>query len=401
MTIPYGKKAIKNMGRNKTRLTFLEKVALFDFNKYYTPGIRFLCHLSMWIFFTFLLQMTLFFDSGLPLDNTMAFAARSLICNTTVFYLFFYVLVPHAIFKNKLIPAILSLPFCVILWLILNHYCLVFIGKHFKVDAPYYKRGVEANLHVGFWYVVSPKNIVVGLTPIFYSLSPYFFTKILFDIIRFYSKWFQSERRSEQLKIDKLNLEKDFLKVQLNPHFLFNTLNNLYGLALRADRQTPEMVRQLAEMMRYTLYESNADNVPVLKELEYLKNYVTLEKMRYRDNKEIVLNIDDSMVDGQTIAPLLTFTFVENGFKYGLKSKDNAFLKINVSVKSDHFYFSILNDKKEKTVHRKFGGIGLANVKKRLELLYPGKHELKIEDRENTFYVEMKIILELYEQREK
>jgi LytS/YehU family sensor histidine kinase len=191
-----------------------------------------------------------------------------------------------------------------------------------------------------------------------------------------------------------LNLEKDFLKAQLNPHFLFNTLNNLYGLALRADRQTPEMVRQLAEMMRYTLYESNTDKVPVSKELEYLKNYVTLEKMRYRDNKEIVLNIDDSMVDAQTIAPLLTFTFVENGFKYGLKTKDKAFLKINVSVENNILHFSILNDKKEKTVNRQFGGIGHANVKKRLELLYPGKHELKIEDRENTFYVEMKIILE-------
>lgn len=378
----------------KEKRTFLERIALFDFEKYYTAGIRFLCHLFMWVIFTFLLQLTLFFDSGLPLDNTFAFASRSLICNMTVFYLFFYVLVPHAIFKNRLIPTILSLPFCVILWLVLNHYCMVFIGKHFKVDAPYYKRGVETSLRVGFWYVVSPKNIIVGLTPIFYSLSPYFFTKILFDIIRFYSKWFKAERRSEQLKIDKLNLEKDFLKAQLNPHFLFNTLNNLYGLALRADRQTPEMVRQLAEMMRYTLYESNTDKVPVSKELEYLKNYVTLEKMRYRDNKEIVLNIDDSMVDAQTIAPLLTFTFVENGFKYGLKTKDKAFLKINVSVENNILHFSILNDKKEKTVNRQFGGIGHANVKKRLELLYPAKHELKIEDRGNTFYVEMKIILE-------
>jgi len=248
---------------DKRKASFLENVALFDFDKYYTPGTRFLCHLSMWLIFTFLLQMTLFFDSGLPLDNTFAFAGRSLICSMTVFYLFFYVLVPRSLLKSKLIPAILSLPFCVILWMLLNHYCLVFIGTHFKVEGAYYKRGVQANLHETFWSVLSPKNIIVGLTPIFYSLSPYFFTKILLDIIRFYSKWFKSERKAELLKIEKLNLEKDYLKAQLNPHFLFNTLNNLYGLALRADRQTPEMISQLAEMMRYTLYESNAEKVPL------------------------------------------------------------------------------------------------------------------------------------------
>lgn len=376
------------------KLTFLERVALFDLDKYYTPRIRFLCHLFMWMFFTFLLQITLFFDSELPLDNTIAFAMRSLICNMTVFYLFFYVLVPHTVFKNRVIPAMLSLPFCVILWLIINHYCLVFIGQHFKVEGAYYKRGVEANLHENFWYVVSPKNIIVGLTPIFYALSPYFFTKILFDIIRFYSKWFQAERKTIELKIEKLDLEKNFLKAQLNPHFLFNTLNNLYGLALRAHPQTPEMISQLAEMMRYSLYESNADKVPLEKELSYLKNYVMLERRRYKAGTEIIFNIDDVLLNGQTIAPLLTFTFVENGFKYGLKSKKEKFLRINISVKNDTFYFSIRNDKEEKRIANEFGGIGVSNTRKRLELIYPGKHELKIEDLGNSFYVSMMINLQ-------
>jgi two-component system, LytTR family, sensor kinase len=379
----------------KEKRTFVERIALFDFNKYYTPRIRFLCHLLMWMFFTFLLQMTLFFDSGLPLDNTMAFAARSLICNITVFYLFFYVLVPGTVLKNRVIPAILSLPFCVILWLILNHYCIVFIGKHFNVEAAYYKRSVEANLQERFWEVISPKNIIVGLTPVFYSVSPYFFTKILFDIIRFYSKWFKSERKTIELQIEKLNLERDFLKAQLNPHFLFNTLNNLYGLALRADSQTPEMISQLAEMMRYTLYESNAEKVPLEKELTYLKNYVMLEKRRYKAGTDITFNIEDSELDGQAIAPLLTFTFIENGFKYGLRSKNQRFLKTNISIENGNFYFTICNDKDEgKKIAGEVGGIGLLNIRKRLELIYPGKHELKIEDRGKSFYVSMMINLQ-------
>jgi two-component system, LytTR family, sensor kinase len=372
----------------------LEKIALFDFDKCYTPGIRFLCHFSMRLIFTFLLQMSLFFDSDLPLDNTFVFSIRSLICNITVFYLFFYILVPHTVLKNRLITAILSLPFCIILWVVLNHYCLVYIGKNFEVEEPYYKRGIEANLQESFWYVISPKNIIVQLTGVFYSISPFFFTKILFDIIRFYSKWFKSERKTEQLRIEKLNLEKDLLKAQLNPHFLFNTLNNLYGLALRADSETPEMISQLSAMLRYTLYESNGDKVPVAKELAYLKSYIMLEKRRYKADADISFNIEPSQINEDTIAPLLTFPFVENAFKYGLKSKNERFLKINISVVNNFFYFSILNDKEEKSCSKEFGGIGHLNVRKRLELLYHNKHELRIEDRGKSFYVEMMINLQ-------
>lgn len=376
------------------RRPFLERLAAFNFDRFYTPRTRFLFHFLMWLIFTFLLQITLFFDSSLPLNNTFAFAGRSLICNMTLFYLFFYVVVPHTILRNRIILAILSIPVCIIIWLILNHVCLVFIGRHFKVEAPYYKQGIEAHLHRSIASEISPMNILVGLVPIFYSISPFFFTKIVFDIIRFYSKWFKSEKKTVKLEIEKLNLEKDFLKAQLNPHFLFNTLNNLYGLSLRSDPQTPLVITQLSEMMRYTLYESNAEMVPVAKELEYLKNYVLMEKMRYKNNTDITFNIHDSQVDRQMIAPLLTFTFVENGFKYGLKSKNEGFIKINISVLNNIFYFTIENDKTEKNTQKEFGGIGHENVRKRLQLLYPEKHELEITDRGKTFYVGLVINLQ-------
>ncbi len=303
-------------------------------------------------------------------------------------------MVPNTLLKNRAIPAILSIPFCIMLWIIINHYCLVFIGKHFNVKAPYYRSGIESNLSQNFYDVLSPANILVSLIPFFYSISPFFFIKIVFDIVRFYSKWFKSERKAVQLEVEKLNLEKDFLKAQLNPHFLFNTLNNLYGLSLRGDEQTPQVITQLSEMMRYTLYESNAPKVPVDKELQYLKNYVLLEKMRYKNNTDIICEIDDSNIGSRVIAPLLTFTFVENAFKYGLKTKNEGFLKMNISIAGNVFYFSIVNDKQEKDMHKEFGGIGLLNVRKRLELLYPDKHDLKIEDRGKTFYVTLMINLQ-------
>lgn len=385
------------MERNNNNIPeqrFLERIALFDFEKYYTPGVRVLCHLSMWLLFTLLLQINLFLDSGLPLDNTIAFAARSMVCNMTVFYLFFYVVVPQTLLKGRIAEAIVAFLLCIILWIVLNHYCLVFIAKHFKVEAPYYKQGLETNLHESFWYIVSPKNLVAGLTPVFYSISPYFFTKIVFDIVRFNSMLVKSEKKRSRLEMEKLNLEKDFLIAQLNPHFLFNTLNNLYGVALRGENQAAEMILQLAGMMRYTLYESNSEKVALKKELEYLNNYVILEKNRYNTNKQIIFNIEDSEINDQLIAPLLTFTFIENAFKYGLKSTKDGLIKIDISVKEGIFCFSIVNDKNDKPGHKEFGGIGHANVRKRLALLYPSKHELTIEDRGNTFFVAMTINLQ-------
>ncbi len=373
--------------------TFLEKVATFDFDKYYTKKLRFACHCFMWLIFTFLIQVNLFFDSRLPLEITFAFACRSLICNMTVFYLFFYFILPKTILKNRIITAVLSIPFCIILWILLNHYCLIFIDQHFEMESPYYKDSIAANVNSSFAEIISPRHILVVLIPVFYSISPFFFIKIVFDILRFYSKWFKSERRSAHLEIEKLNLEKDFLRSQLNPHFLFNTLNNLYGLSLRNDQRTPEVIMQLSEMMRYTLYESDAGMVLLSKELVFLKNYVLLEKMRYKNNKDIVFNLDDSQVDIQMIAPLLTFTFIENAFKYGLKLKNEGFLKIDISIANNVFYFSIINDKEENVEEKEFGGIGTDNIRKRLELLYPDKHKLKMEDRGQSFWVEMKINL--------
>ncbi len=379
--------------RSTFKQSFPEKLATFDFDRFYTAKVRFACHFLMWLMFTLLLQINLFLDSGLPIDNTIAFAGRSLLCNMAVFYLFFYVAVPRTLLKGRVGTAIVSLPLCIVLWIILNHYCLVFIATHFIVEVPYYKEGLETNLHESFWYVISIRNIIALLTPAFYSLSPYFFTKIVFDIFRSNSKFVRSEKKRSQLEMEKLNLEKDFLTAQLNPHFLFNTLNNLYGLALRNENQAAEMILELAGMMRYTLYESNSEKVLLKKELEYLTGYVMLEKSRHKTNKQIIFNVDDSQINGQLIAPLLTFTFIENAFKYGLKSTKGGFIKIDVSLKEGAFYFSVINDKIDKPTPKEFGGIGHVNVKKRLALLYPDRHELTIEDRGSTYFVSMIINL--------
>jgi len=371
-----------NIKKKDISRPFLERVATFDLDRYYTPGVRFLCHLSMWLVFTSLLQLNLFLDSDLPFDQAAAFAVRTLLCNLAVFYLFFYVAVPKTLLKNKLIPAVISFIACIYVWILLNHYFLIFISDHFNVQAPYYTRGLKANRLEPFLYVISPRNFLILLVPVFYSISPFFFTKIVLSIIRFYSQHFQTERRA-------FNLERDFLKAQLNPHFLFNTLNSIYALSLRKDDMAPRTITQLSEMMRYTLYESDSQLVSLEKELNYIENYVKLERTRYRQDVNIVCEIDDSDVDGLLIAPLLTFTFIENAFKYGLKNRNEGFIRLFISVEDNTFTFLISNDKQQQDKQAESGGIGLQNAQKRLQLLYPGKHFLSIKDEGQYFTVEL------------
>lgn len=359
---------------------------MFDLDRYYTPGVRILCHFLMWLVFTSLLQLNLFLDSDLPLSQAAAFAIRTLMCNMAVFYLFFYLAVPNTLLKNKFVSGILSLVVCIYVWILLNHYILIFIDNHFNVQAPYYTRGLKANQQKSFWYELSPRNFFIALIPVFYSISPFFFTKIVFSIVRFYSQYFKTERRA-------LKLERDFLKAQLNPHFLFNTLNSIYALTLRKDDQAPHVITHLSEMMRYTLYESDSQLVPVEKELNYINNYVKLERTRYKQNANIVCEIEDSQLNGHLIAPLLTFTFIENAFKYGLKDRKNGFIRLFISFEGNTFNFLISNDKTEQLKKTEFGGIGLQNAKKRLQLLYPGKHSLLIKDEGDTFTVELSINL--------
>ena len=375
-------------------LSFLERIALIDFDKVYSKRVRIFCHCFMWALFTSLTFINLRFDYKFSLETSLLFTLRNLICNAAVFYFFFYLVVSFFLLKNRIVLTLISLPVLLILWVVINHYFMVVMEKYYITNDTYWKNFIIANAKSTLLEIISLKHIGVVSIEVIYAISPFFFTKIVFDIIRFYSKLFKTQRKASQLEIEKQQLETNFLKAQLNPHFLFNTLNNLYGLSLRNDNQTPQTIMQLSAMMRYTLYECNTEMVCLSKEIEFLKNYVSLEKMRYKADKEIVFNIDDSQVSQQKIAPLLNFTFIENGFKYGLKNKDKGFLKIDMSVFNNNFYFSIINDKEDKPMEKKeFGGIGISNIRKRLELLYVGKYELINEDRGTSYFVSMKINL--------
>lgn len=383
---------------NKIITPFLDRISHVNFDVFYTPANRVLSHLFMWFIFFTLLFLNYSVELELSLKSSVLLTIRGMINNMTVFYIFFYLIVPQ-IFKSKgwgIALLILSVPITVYVWLSTN-YLQFKILDYLAVDIHQgpLKDIVKNNAKQSFFEAVSLKNVFGNAMIVIYSFSPPFFVKILFDIVRLFNRTTLLQKQSSELELENINIEKDFLKSQLNPHFLFNTLNNLYGLVVKKDPSAPGVIINFSDLMAYTLYESNTEKVPLQKELDFITNYFSLERMRYSADKDITLNISvPEGVEDVCIAPLLTFTFIENAFKYGLKANENNFLKINVDIADDIFSFSIQNDSENKSTEIKtLGGIGMKNVKKRLNLIYPDKHNLMIENKENCFSVFLSINL--------
>ncbi|MBO9635235.1 MAG: histidine kinase [Chitinophagaceae bacterium] len=193
-----------------------------------------------------------------------------------------------------------------------------------------------------------------------------------------------------------LQAELNFLKSQLNPHFLFNGLNNLYALSLDNAPQTPEIILGLSNILRYVLYECNSDYVLLKRDIEVLQDYIRLEKLRYEDRLELNVNISEHASHWQ-IAPLLMLPLVENAFKHGAAETINyPWINIEIFISGDQLILKISNSKPETGAYkgRKQGGqIGIANVQQRLKLMYPGMHTFKWYDEEDCFITEMTVQL--------
>lgn len=223
-----------------------------------------------------------------------------------------------------------------------------------------------------------------------------FFMACSSSIYKIISDWFLHQREKLDLQRQSLKSELKYLKAQINPHFLFNTLNSLYALTLKKSDLAPEIVLRLSEMMRYMLYECNEKSVPLEKEINYLQNYLELEKIRHANKFQIEFVLDGE-IRNQRIAPLLFIPFIENSFKHGLNNQaNNGHVKINIRVNPEMIHLDIENSKSPTMPaqhHRKSGGIGLVNVHKRLDLIYPNEHDLKITDTPNSYKIDLQINL--------
>ena len=206
------------------------------------------------------------------------------------------------------------------------------------------------------------------------------------------SEWLIHQSEKRELQTQTMQSELKFLRSQINPHFLFNTLNNLYALTLKKSDDAPEIVLKLSEIMRYMLYECNERTVPLSKEITYLRNYLDLERIRQSRDIRIDMNVIGH-VSEQKIAPLIFIPFVENSFKHGLNNQiSEGYVSIELKVDENSLDFVIENSKppnQPSQVHRRSGGIGLVNVKRRLNLIYPDRYRLKINNEPHSYRVNL------------
>jgi sensor histidine kinase YesM len=225
--------------------------------------------------------------------------------------------------------------------------------------------------------------------PINGSTAVFFLVLTVSTCMKVIQQWLHTEKKNEEVEKEKLVTELSFLKSQINPHFLFNTLNNIYSLALVKSDATAGAVLKLSSIMRYVLNETKHDWVPLEKEILFINNYIDLQKVRLTDKMTIQFNVTGD-VEGQQIAPLILMPLIENAFKYGVSTKQPSEIVMNLNVDDKGINFSAKN-----SIHRGENNnnnntsIGLQNTRRRLELLYPEKHVLSIKEEKNEFIVNL------------
>ena len=204
------------------------------------------------------------------------------------------------------------------------------------------------------------------------------------------------KNRTDQKKLDDLqkkNLEQqlEYLKYQINPHFFMNTLNNIHALVDIDPEKAKDTILELSKMMRFILYEGDKSGVPLAREFDFIRHYVALMQLRYTNKVEILIDLPSEAPD-KTVPPLMLISFIENAFKHGISYQQQSFVHIKVAIDGDKLHFNCSNSKAE-TPNQEKGGVGLANVKQRLRLLYDSNFELHIQDKPDTYIVELTIPL--------
>lgn len=340
-----------------------------------------LLHLSFWCVYLsfFVYQVSRYQQRGDEFDWGRLFtvAAINLTFVTSISYLNYFYLLPRFLARKNF-----------------GRYLLEFIGPFALLIIT--RLQVERYILDGFRhqekYLYEPRFVVqVSAVTLFIV--------IFVGMIRFALEWFEFESRKKAVENEKLTAELNFLKAQINPHFLFNTLNNLYYLAYTQSPNTTEVISKLSQMMRYMIYDSNHPKVPLGKEIEYMQNYISLERLRLNNQVPITLELTGSP-DGVQITPLIFITFLENAFKHGVSNSDpDSWVEISIDVRDGECFYRVCNSKvarADKTAGEK-SGIGLQNVQRRLDLSYPGQYRLEVEEDARQYCVQLDLTLSDHE----
>lgn len=292
-------------------------------------------------------------------------------------YFVLYVLMPRFLFKDKFGRFFLYLLAVIFVFSAFTWFNYVFVQKDL------------------FWAEDNYSPPLWNWGKVFKYLTKVYPVIFLGIVGKSFKYWYRQQKDTQKLKEEKLQAELKFLKAQVHPHFLFNTLNNLYALTLKQSKEAPEVVLKLSDLLNFMLYDCSADRIFVEKEVKLLKDYIDLEKIRYGDRLKVNININGEL-NGVQLAPLLLLPFVENAFKHGVsETLDESWVNIDLHLNAENLTFkvenskSILGTEQDQFEYKK--GIGLTNVKRRLEILYAEDYELNIHESSDSFLVVLKI----------
>ena len=314
------------------------------------------------------------------IDDTRQHISPHFIWRNTVLFLLlisFYYFNTYFLIRKLFLPGKLFYFFTAIMG------CLIFIsGTHFLFSSI-----IDA-------FVPSEFHHPGVLHRLFFPVFPSLFVFAISTAIRITNEWFRAEKQKKEMENEKLHSELAFLKSQVNPHFLFNILNNICSLARKKSDDTETAIIQLSRIMRYMLYDSKDEKVSLEKEVEYLQNYIDLQRLRISDSVIITFTIEGN-IEREMVEPMLLIPFVENAFKHGVSYLEESNIGIRLVIDSRKLHFHVENNrfKKNDDPVQQESGIGLKNVLRRLDLLYPGTHSIDIEENATKYIVNLEISL--------
>ncbi len=282
------------------------------------------------------------------------------------FYLNFYILIPKLYFRKKYTWYILSL---LAVFLV-----IVFIPPEifpFREGGPMPPKPMPGNNRMFFFI---GHQLIFFLAVVFFSL-----------MLKINNRWKQAEK-------ERLKAELSYFKAQINPHFLFNTLNTIYSLAIQKADNTPDAVVKLSGMMRYVISDASNDFVPLEKEISYITDYIDLQRIRFGETVSIDYNPCDA-TSGKLIAPLILIPFIENAFKFGVNPETDSRITVTIELSGPELHLRVFNKKVILPESEGVGGLGIINARQRLALLYQDKHRLLIDDNASDYTVELYITL--------
>ncbi|MEI8202007.1 MAG: histidine kinase [Bacteroidota bacterium] len=337
-------------------------------------------HIIIWVLLLIIPLFIFGYNSEID-DHILVITYFQVVSYAIIFYLHFFLLIPKLFFNNRKIwYFVVSLALIMLLGFVTD------IGSHTQGERfrEHHFSEERTPHHLESRDSHSSKNI-----PIYnFFLTSFLVTGFSLGL-RFSYKLSKNEKLRKETENEKINSELVFLKSQMNPHFFFNTLNNIYALVSSKSDDAPIAVLKLSKLMRYMLYETQKGNTLLGQEIEFMKNYFDLMKLRLSNKVIVNIHFPDSYAY-MSIPPLLFIPFIENAFKHGVSYKEPSSINISLKVEQNTIHFICVNSvfKKEEEKEASMG-IGLENIKKRLALLYPDKHSLVIDKTDNLFSVKL------------